>query len=265
MLIVAGKDIFIIESLISSDMQRLSNWCKENELFLNLHKGKTEAMMFGTAPALRNQDSFNIVYDGCKTVNVTTSYKYLGVKIDQTLNLNTNFQYTYRKANGKLRLLQKLRPQLSRLAALRIYQSMILPTLTYCGSLSLNFTSGQTRKWRSLHSRALEIIDDTNPVNIPSAIEQVKIHSCDLVKKCLDKKVCESFRDYFQLTTHGKFTRNGGSLLVLPKIRLEYARGSFKFSGAKLFNELPLEIRRQVNSSNFGTLVRQHFLSSLSQ
>ena len=37
---VAGKDLFIIESRISSDMQRLSDWCKENELFLNLSKGK---------------------------------------------------------------------------------------------------------------------------------------------------------------------------------------------------------------------------------
>ena len=105
---VAGKDLLIIESRLSSDMQRLSNWCKENELFLNLSKGKTEAMLFGTAPALRKQkNKMNITYDTLKTITVTTSYKYLGVEIDASLNMNTNFMKTYKKANSKLRLLNK--------------------------------------------------------------------------------------------------------------------------------------------------------------
>ena len=39
-LFVAGKNLFIIESRISSDMQRISDWCFENELILNLNKGR---------------------------------------------------------------------------------------------------------------------------------------------------------------------------------------------------------------------------------
>ena len=43
---VPGKDIFIIESRLSDDMNRIANWCTKNELILNLKRGKTEAMLW---------------------------------------------------------------------------------------------------------------------------------------------------------------------------------------------------------------------------
>jgi hypothetical protein len=49
---VAGKDTFIIETRLSSDMKAIAEWCVENELILNTNPGKTESMMFGTAKNL---------------------------------------------------------------------------------------------------------------------------------------------------------------------------------------------------------------------
>jgi hypothetical protein len=40
-------------------------------------------------------------------------------------------------------------------------------------------------------------------------------------------------------------------LAILPKIKTEYARGSFHFMGAKVYNELPLEIRQAGNYKDF--------------
>ena len=60
---VGGKDIFIIETRLSSDMQAISEWCVQNELILNLNKGKTEAMLFGTSKNLAHQpDILNVTY-----------------------------------------------------------------------------------------------------------------------------------------------------------------------------------------------------------
>ena len=39
-------------------------------------------------------------------------------------------------------------------------------------------------------------------------------------------------------------TRNNQCLVKLPKIKTEYARKSFRFMGAKIYNELPLDIRK---------------------
>ena len=48
-LYIAGNNIEIIESLLLVDLNLLAHWFKKNELIFNLKKGKTEAMIFGTA------------------------------------------------------------------------------------------------------------------------------------------------------------------------------------------------------------------------
>ena len=52
MLYTPGKDIYIIEQNLSQDLERLAEWFTENEMILNLKKGKTECMLIGTAKRL---------------------------------------------------------------------------------------------------------------------------------------------------------------------------------------------------------------------
>ncbi len=58
---------------------------------------------------------------------------------------------------------------------------------------------------------------------------------------------------------HGIETRNNKHLLKLPAIRTEYARKSFYFMGAKLYNELPLEIRKAENYRDYERQITEHF------
>jgi hypothetical protein len=63
--------------------------------------------------------------------------------VDSSLNLNSNFESYFKRAAGRLRLLEKLRIYLDLEAANAIYCSMIIPTLTYCGILHLQLTQTQ--------------------------------------------------------------------------------------------------------------------------
>ena len=64
----------------------------ENELILNLKKDKTEIVVFGTQLRLSKVNSnINVEYHPIK-VNCTQSYKYLGIKVDASLNLSDHFQ-----------------------------------------------------------------------------------------------------------------------------------------------------------------------------
>ena len=48
----AHSDINVIEKVLNEEMSYLSRYFYQNELILNLKKGKTEAMVFGTAKRL---------------------------------------------------------------------------------------------------------------------------------------------------------------------------------------------------------------------
>ena len=99
----ADKDVKHIEKIISDDLLNVAKWLDENQLIINLKKGKIECMLFGTAKRLsvrpENQNS---------SINTTNSYKYLGVTLDPTLNLLDHLNITYKKTAGRLSLLKRL-------------------------------------------------------------------------------------------------------------------------------------------------------------
>ena len=51
-------------------------------------------------------------------------------------------------------------------------------------------------------------------------------------------------------------------MLKLPKAKLEYGRVSLKFMRAKIFNNLPLEIRKQCFGKSFNSSLKSHLASN---
>ena len=84
-------------------------------------------------------------------------------------------------------------------------------------------------------------------------------NACNFVKQCLDGKSNDNFNDYFQINKHTKLTRNSNKLLKLPSIKLEFGKKSFRFQGAKIFNDLPLEIRESADAADFRKRLTAHF------
>ena len=103
----SSKDLDAIQHNLGEDIKSLADWFRDNELVINLKKGKTEVMLFGTAKRLNCFDGkeLNLTVNGCR-INTTTTYKYLGVHLDPTLNLDTHFLKTYKKAAGRVNLLR---------------------------------------------------------------------------------------------------------------------------------------------------------------
>ena len=126
----------------------MAAWFHEKRLILNLKKGKTEAMLFGTAKRLATAPkSWEVKYKE-KIINATTSYKYLGVKLDSTMTMLEYFISAYKKALSRLTLLSKLRYLLTDEAAKTIYQTMMLPVVTYCCFVNLKNTETQKKRLR---------------------------------------------------------------------------------------------------------------------
>ena len=95
-LYLAEKHRQLIQDKLNKDRSCIANWLEENELIINLKKGKMESLLFGTAKRrAKDCGQFKILYRGAEMLE-TTAYKYLGMEIDCTLNLNSHFD----KCNG---------------------------------------------------------------------------------------------------------------------------------------------------------------------
>ena len=116
---------------LNLELERLYSYFYGNSLIINLKKGKTEVMMFGTSKRLSmTPRNVKLTCNGIE-INNTNSYTYLGSIIDPTLSLADNFDRSLSKANGRIKLLQKIRCYLTAESSMQVYKMMILPLLTY--------------------------------------------------------------------------------------------------------------------------------------
>ena len=132
---------------------------------MNLKKGKTESMIFGTQKRLSsNVNKLNLVYEN-QPIASTTQYKYLGTQLDQTLSMNSNFDNLYKKASSKLRMLSTLKNKLTREAIRKIHTAIILPALLHNCVVNLKLTQTQIKKFDSLDKRVSKLIGEKLPSN----------------------------------------------------------------------------------------------------
>ena len=158
------------------------------------------------------------------------------------MTLTPNFDRAFKKASGRLRLLQRIRGYLTVSSAETIFNSMILPILTYSNAIKTSFNATQLSKFESLEKRAANIIGAKLSKTIKKSVDD---QICVLVKNCLQRKVGHGvFDNYFDVTKHGKQTRNNKCMIRLPRINLESSRTSLYYGGAKVFNNLPLKERQ---------------------
>ena len=103
---------------------------------------------------------------------------------------------------------------------------MIKPIFTYCGALGLSFPDSRKILIQNIERRRVKIIGNTI-LNISSIDSLIKRKSCQFVYDCLQNNVCSPFKNYFELLTHSKATRNNGISVKLPKVRLEFGKKEF--------------------------------------
>jgi len=188
----------------------------------------------------------------------TESYKYLGIQLDRSVTLQDHHNKTYKKVCGRMYLLKRLRVKMTQRAALQIYQTMILPLLTYCSITTCSYSNCFKQKLQTIEYRANRIIYNSGNVTKLTPIDNIiKKRLCLQVYDCINNNTCEPLNSYFEILENN--TRNKGTLIRLPKANLETYKKSFHFYGAKMFNSLSRECRSAKSKAEFSRLLDKYF------
>ena len=111
----------------------------------------------------------------------------------------------------------------------------------------------------AIERRSRSIISSRTGNPVPSIVQSLHKKACKTVRQCIDKYICTNFHQYFQIHEHNFNTRNKGYSVKIPKVKLEFARQSFYFLGAKIYNDMPIGIRQEQNYYKFLLLLSEHF------
>ena len=211
------------------DMFRMcSTWLKCNRLHLN--ESKTDVMYFH----LNNH---------MNDLNVCDSVKLLGIHLDPKLNWNVHTENLCRKLSRVLYLLRKLKTVVGEKLLISAYYAFFHSHLLYGILLWGNSAGAQTVfKWQKKAIRVLRGLPDTVSCRPLFKDMQIMTVPSMYIYSCLMyiKENLESFntRNNFHLYN----TRYKDDLNT-PHLRLSKTQKSYKYTGMKLYNLLPLTIR----------------------
>ena len=152
---VSSTQLMEVELKLNMELTNLSEWLCGNKLLLNLKK--TEFMIFGTQQRLCRQgiEGIDIALGG-ESVKCCDAFKYLGVILDSSLSMNQHIDHVKKKVSKMLGIFSRARPSLTIESANRLFKSMILPILDYCGAVFHRCGKGMKKVWNAYKDELVE-------------------------------------------------------------------------------------------------------------
>ena len=169
------------------------------------------------------------------------SISCLGVKLDEILNWEEHIDMVCKKVGTGVGILRRIKPYVPANILISIYNALIQPYFDYCSPLWGVCNKTLRDSLQRLQNRAARIIAG---VSYESRSADV-LRSLDW-EKVLNDSAAPTLKDSFidrNISQNTYNLRNSQTDLSLPKPNKEFLKRSFKYSGAYLWNNLPLEAK----------------------
>lgn len=127
-LFLKGKDLQQMASVINTELSSVCLWLRTNKLSINV--SKTHYIHFTLNRNTRNTP-LNINIDNQPITNCSHT-KFLGVVIDNQLSWSQHIQHISNKISKNIGALKKVYHLLNRKTLIQLYNTLILPYLSYC-------------------------------------------------------------------------------------------------------------------------------------
>ena len=253
----AGRDL-------QKDLDSLSDWCVDNEIYMNTTK--TKVMFFGSKAKLNSAPLPTFTVGG-EVLQRAKTYTYLGLTLDEQLSLDTHACSLIKRVSNKIYQLTKIRPFVTKKAALLIYKNMILPILEY-GDVFLHSASQMVRKkLQTLQNKALRCALHKNKY-----VRTAELHDEAKLLKLKDRRHMHILLHMFQLSQMPDFklwkvhqptaikTRSSKKkLFSLRRPANEKYKRSITYQGPKLWNALPGHVQKAQSYFDFKSQVKTIF------
>jgi len=129
-LTTSSPDPMTLEFKLNSDLEKIQNWLHSNKLTLNVKK--TKYAIIGSRYKLNNLNHDFIVSVDNREIERVTSYKYLGVEIDETLSWRNHTDSLCKKVSAGIGAIKRVRHLVPSQTLHQMYDALVEPYLEYC-------------------------------------------------------------------------------------------------------------------------------------
>ena len=251
---------------INTELCKVSNWITANKLQLNYEK--THMMVFNSGK--KDISKLNILIDGHAVKTVSTT-KFLGVSIDDDLKWKTHVNEILLKISKTIGVMGKLRHCLPKSILLTLYNSLILPYLSYNTIIWGACSKYLLERINLLQKRAVRIISKTSydshtkplfyELNILPVSLLYDFQVICFMHSYVNNMLPETFHNLFvqNKSIHAYNTRSADDFRV-PYGRTSFTNSNFICKAPELWNVLPNNIKQCSAVKGFKSKLKKHLL-----
>ena len=167
-----SKNLVELQDCMNTALKSLNIWLEVNKLSLNM--AKTEFMVIGSRQRLATHGNLDLdVFVDNKRIKRVSSSESLGLTIDENLNWSKHIDISKKVSSG-ISALKRMRSFIDKETAIKVYQGLIEPYLTYCASVWDGMGRELCEKLQKLQNMARAITCASYDIRTTSLLEELK-------------------------------------------------------------------------------------------
>ena len=157
-LIASDCNLTTLIHRFNTELVNIVHWLNANRLSLNIDK--TNFMIF--RPKNRNDNRPDITINGSR-INEVEKAKFLGVIIDNKLSWSDHTKYVIQKISKGIGIIIKARKYFTQVTLINLYNTMVLPFISYCIHVWGKAASIHLNKIHILQKKIIRILSGVPP------------------------------------------------------------------------------------------------------
>ena len=209
---------------------------------------------------------------GVDSIPASKSVTNLGVVLDRHYIMSQQVSKIIQSSTYKLRLINVIRPKLTKSVAERVVNAMVTSNLDYCNSLLYGIAGHQLLRLQRIQNTAARLILQRDRWSSATTMLN-ELHWLPIKKRISFKVLLMLYKainglapDYISaLATpyvpHRHLRSANNNLLSVPKTHLHYGDITFTVSAAKMWNQLPTVIKLSGSVNIFKKNLKTHLFT----
>ena len=264
-------------SSLNADLLAIGDWSQKFGVGVNV--GKCQAILIGSSYHLKHLNIKQIMpikfYN--MVIPLSPHVKDLGLNIDDTLNWNKQVCRISKNVTATLRSLYRFKHFLPAKTKTLLVQSLVLPVIDYADVCCSDLSYDLLNKLDRLLNNCIRFIYGLRKYDhisfyrsqlrwLPIRQRRSLRSLCLLFSIINDPCTPDYLKSYFQVlgSSHNRNLRASENLLLLiPPHRTGFISNSFAVSAIKLWNVLPLDIKKASSKFLFKRKLKEYLLKSI--
>lgn len=270
---VTGESCEELNRKMNNVLQIIEKWMTLNKLKLNTEKTK-----YMIARNVRKEIRGNITVE-CTDRTILERVeviKYLGVMIDSKLSFINHCDYMIKKIGKKTSFLNRIGSCVTPYVREIIYKSIIAPHFEYYAIIIAAMGETQIGKLQVAQNRAMRVILQCKrntkvehmlqTLRYMSVRQRLHYNVCIFIFKVLKGHVPEELRHRIEIVGDGseKETRQKGNI-VLQSRKTCRAQKSVFYSGVKMYNALPSDIKQCEKVEKLKRMLKEYIICTVTR